>query len=100
MVAASLTLAAGSAVAATGATSGGTQAAGAAQVSTKAVQRARGIKAAGARGPQTRRVLKRFQRAHHIKPTGRVNPATLAALGLLGPQRNGSLAVATPTPDA
>ncbi len=63
-----------------GATARPTQAAP--KPTTKQIQKALGIKADGAFGPQTRRALKRFQRAHRLKVTGRPNAATLAALGL------------------
>jgi peptidoglycan hydrolase-like protein with peptidoglycan-binding domain len=49
---------------------------------TKQIQRALGIKADGAYGPQTRRAMKRFQRAHGLRVTGRPDEATLAALGI------------------
>ena len=49
---------------------------------TKQIQKALGIKADGAFGPQTKRALKRFQRAHGLKVTGRPTAETLAALGL------------------
>ena len=49
---------------------------------TKQIQRALGIKADGAYGPRTTRAMKRFQRAHGLKVTGRPNAETLAALGL------------------
>jgi len=49
---------------------------------TKQIQKALGIRADGAFGPQTKRALKRFQRAHGLKVTGRPNAETLAALGL------------------
>jgi peptidoglycan hydrolase-like protein with peptidoglycan-binding domain len=50
---------------------------------TKQIQKALGIKADGAYGPQTRRAMKRFQRAQGLKVTGRPNRATLIALGLI-----------------
>lgn len=87
---ASLTLAAGGAFAqGTGGTPAGT-------VSVSALQKALGISADGIVGPQTRRALKRFQRAHHLAITGRAGPDTLAALGLTDPNPTRSLA-ATPT---
>jgi peptidoglycan hydrolase-like protein with peptidoglycan-binding domain len=70
-----------------------------AKVSTKAVQRALGIKADGVMGPHTRRALKRFQHAHDLKVTGRPDASTLAALGLTTPQQNASFDAA-PSGDA
>jgi peptidoglycan hydrolase-like protein with peptidoglycan-binding domain len=43
-------------------------------------------------GPQTRRALKRFQRAHGLKADGIAGPATLAALGLAGTKHNSTFA--------
>ena len=77
---ASLTLAAGGALAAQGTPAGG--AAAAPRVSVKAIQRALGIPADGVAGPRTRRALKRFQRAHGLKADGVAGTATLFALGL------------------
>jgi peptidoglycan hydrolase-like protein with peptidoglycan-binding domain len=69
-----------------------------AKPSTKAIQRALGIKADGVMGPQTRRALKRYQRAHDLKVTGRADAATLASLGLTAPQQNANFdAVDAPT---
>jgi hypothetical protein len=76
---ASLTLAAGGALAQD--QSGGTTAATA---TVAQVQGALGIPADGIAGPQTRRALKRFQRAHGLTADGVAGPATLAALGLGG----------------
>jgi peptidoglycan hydrolase-like protein with peptidoglycan-binding domain len=59
-----------------------------AKPSVKAIQRALGIKADGAMGPQTKRALKRYQRAHDLKVTGHADTATLASLGLTAPQQN------------
>jgi peptidoglycan hydrolase-like protein with peptidoglycan-binding domain len=61
-----------------------------AKPSTKAIQRALGIKADGVMGPQTKRALKRYQRAHDLKVTGRADTATLASLGLTAPRQNAS----------
>src|SRR3954468_883442 len=47
-----------------------------------ALQQELGIPADGAYGPQTRRAVKRFQRAHRLDVDGIAGPATLAALGL------------------
>jgi peptidoglycan hydrolase-like protein with peptidoglycan-binding domain len=82
VLAASLTVAAGGALA-SGST-GGTAAATSATrgVSVKAVQRALGVTADGVIGPRTRRAIKRFQRTHGLTPDGIAGPATLAALGL------------------
>jgi soluble lytic murein transglycosylase-like protein len=83
VVAASLTVAAGGALAQGG--TGGTPAPTASKkVSVKAIQRALGIPADGIVGPQTRRAIKAFQRAHGLKVDGIAGPATLAALGLTG----------------
>jgi Transglycosylase-like domain/Putative peptidoglycan binding domain len=85
MLGASLTLAAGGAFAASGtggATPSTAPAAAAPAVSVAAVQQALGITADGVAGPQTRRALKRFQRANDLKATGVADADTLAALGL------------------
>jgi peptidoglycan hydrolase-like protein with peptidoglycan-binding domain len=83
-LAASLTVAAGGALA-QGSTTGGTPAPTTSQkVSVKAVQRALGIPADGVAGPQTRRAIKAFQRANGLTVDGIAGPATLAALGLTG----------------
>jgi peptidoglycan hydrolase-like protein with peptidoglycan-binding domain len=47
-----------------------------------AVQSALGIAADGIYGPQTRRAVRRFQRAHGLTVDGIAGPATLAALGI------------------
>jgi len=84
VLAASLTVAAGGALA-QGGTTGGTPAPATSQkVSVKAVQRALGIPADGIAGPQTRRAIKAFQRANGLTVDGIAGPATLAALGLTG----------------
>jgi peptidoglycan hydrolase-like protein with peptidoglycan-binding domain len=79
----SLTFAAGGAVAADKASTGGAsvQSAGS---SVAALQRKLGVTADGVYGPQTRRAVKRFQRAHGLTVDGIAGPATLAALGLKG----------------
>jgi Transglycosylase-like domain/Putative peptidoglycan binding domain len=83
VLAASLTVAAGGALAQGG--SGGTPAPTTSQkVSVKAIQRALGIPADGIAGPQTRRAVKAFQRANGLTVDGVAGPATLAALGLTG----------------
>jgi hypothetical protein len=51
-------------------------------ISVRAVQRAVGVTADGAYGPQTRRAVKRFQRRHGLEVDGVVGPQTAAALGL------------------
>ena len=81
---ASLTLAAGGAVAAdgTGGTSVDVAAVRSAGVSVAALQRALGIRADGIYGPRTRRAVRRFQRAHGLVVDGIAGPRTLAALGL------------------
>jgi peptidoglycan hydrolase-like protein with peptidoglycan-binding domain len=93
-IATSMTLIAGGAFAAEGTTTGGTTAAApvkAKKVTTKAIQKALGIRADGVMGPKTRRAIKRFQKAHGIKADGVAGPATLQALGLAGPTTNGAL---------
>jgi peptidoglycan hydrolase-like protein with peptidoglycan-binding domain len=90
VVALSLTVASGGALAAT---SGGAVAPGVAQI-----QGALGIPADGVMGPQTRRALKHFQRTHGLKADGKAGPATLTALGLGVTQQNRTVASATPTP--
>jgi hypothetical protein len=86
---ASLTLAAGGAVAADrsgGAASGSGSGAAvrAAGSSVAALQRALGIPADGIFGRQTRRAVRRFQRAHGLTVDGIAGPQTLGALGLSG----------------
>jgi hypothetical protein len=76
-----LALAAGGAYASDTA-GGATAPAASQQPTTTQIQRALGIRADGAYGPQTKRAMKRFQRAHGLKVTGRPNAETLAALGL------------------
>jgi peptidoglycan hydrolase-like protein with peptidoglycan-binding domain len=101
-IATSMTLTAPGAFAADGTTTGGTTAAApvkAKKVTTKAIQKALGIRADGAMGPKTRRALKRFQKAHGIKADGVAGPETLEALGLAGPT-NGSLDSASAPADA
>jgi hypothetical protein len=73
---ASLTLAAGGAVAQTTSSSS--------NGSVAAVQEALGIPADGIAGPQTRRAVKQFQRRNGLAVDGIVGPQTLAALGLSG----------------
>jgi hypothetical protein len=87
VVLASLTLAAGGAVAADrtgGSAAGSGSAVRAAGSSVAALQRALGVTADGAYGPQTRQAVKRFQRAHGLAVDGVAGPQTLAALGLSG----------------
>jgi hypothetical protein len=66
------------------------------KVSTRAIQKALGIKADGAMGPKTRRALKRFQKAHGLKADGVAGPATLQALGLAPAPDSRSLDSAAP----
>jgi len=47
-----------------------------------AAQQALGVAADGIIGPKTRRAIRRFQRRHGLRVTGRLNPRTLAALGV------------------
>jgi peptidoglycan hydrolase-like protein with peptidoglycan-binding domain len=85
VVLASLTLAAGGALAQDGPST--TSGAGSPQaVSVAAIQGALGIPADGIAGPQTRRALKRFQRAHGLQADGVAGPAPVAALGVGGSQ--------------
>jgi resuscitation-promoting factor RpfB len=80
---ASLSLAAGGAVASEG--GGGRSPAKvvrAAGSSVAALQQALGIPADGIYGPQTRRAVRRFQRANGLLVDGIAGPQTLAALGL------------------
>ncbi len=64
----------------------------------KQIQRALGVRADGVMGPQTRRAVRRFQRANDLRVTGRVDAATIAALGL---EQSGDRTLASaPTGDA
>jgi len=47
-----------------------------------AVQRAVGVPADGVDGPVTRRAVRRFQREHDLRATGRADAPTLAKLGI------------------
>jgi peptidoglycan hydrolase-like protein with peptidoglycan-binding domain len=47
-----------------------------------AAQQALGVAADGIIGPKTRRAIRRFQRRHGLRVTGRLNRRTLAALGV------------------
>ena len=76
---ASLTLAAGGAVAADTPPAKVVRSSGS---SVAAVQRALGIPADGIYGPQTRRAVRRFQRSQGLTVDGIAGPQTLAALGL------------------
>jgi hypothetical protein len=84
---ASLTLAAGGALAQDQSGGAATSTPAAAQTASVAqVQGALGVTADGIAGPLTRKALKRFQRAHGLTADGVAGPATLAALGLDGSQ--------------
>ncbi|HEX6022190.1 MAG TPA: transglycosylase family protein [Solirubrobacter sp.] len=48
----------------------------------KKIQRVLGVRADGIMGPQTRRAVRRFQRANGLRVTGRVDASTIVALGL------------------
>ena len=64
----------------------------------KKIQRALGVRADGVMGPQTRRAVRRFQRANSLRVTGRVDARTIDALGL---RQSGDRTLASaPTGDA
>jgi peptidoglycan hydrolase-like protein with peptidoglycan-binding domain len=98
---ASLTLAAGGALA-QDQTGGGSAAkpAAAKTASVAEIQGALGIAADGIAGPQTRSALKRFQRAHGLQADGVAGPETLAALGLDGSQDASGQLQSTPAAPA
>jgi peptidoglycan hydrolase-like protein with peptidoglycan-binding domain len=76
-------IAAPAAAAGSSASTGGAQAATTSKkVWVKRIQRALGVHADGIMGPQTRRAVRRFQRANGLRVTGRVSAATIDALGL------------------
>jgi hypothetical protein len=77
---ASLSLAAGGAMAAGG--TGGASSVRSAGSTVVELQTALGIPADGVYGPQTRRAVRRFQRANGLAVDGIAGPQTLAALGL------------------
>jgi peptidoglycan hydrolase-like protein with peptidoglycan-binding domain len=77
---ASLSVAAGGAMAAGGGT--GTQAVQSAGSSVSALQQALGIPADGIYGPQTRRAVRAFQARNGLVVDGIAGPQTLGALGL------------------
>ncbi len=82
VAAATLTFAAGGAVAHDRAsTSAAVRSAGS---SVSALQSALGIPADGIYGPQTRAAVRRYQRAHGLAVDGIAGPVTLASLGLSG----------------
>ena len=93
---ASLTIAAGGALA----QDGGSTPAKTASVAQ--IQSALGIPADGIAGPQTRRAVKRFQRSHGLTVDGIAGPDTIAALGLSGGGGARSLESSAPAsePDA
>ncbi|HEY7076776.1 MAG TPA: transglycosylase family protein [Solirubrobacteraceae bacterium] len=57
-----------------------------------AAQRALGVTADGIIGRHTRRAIRRFQRRHGLRVTGRLNRRTLAALGVTTRARTDSVA--------
>jgi hypothetical protein len=57
-----------------------------------AAQQALGVTADGIIGPQTRRAIRRFQRRHGLRVTGRLNSRTLAALGVSASARTDTVA--------
>jgi hypothetical protein len=79
---ASLSVAAGGALAAGGST--GTHAVQSAGSSVSALQQALGIPADGIYGPQTRRAVRAFQARNGLMVDGVAGPQTLGALGLSG----------------
>jgi len=82
VAAASLTFAAGGALAHDRASSSAAVAGAGSSVS--ALQSALGISADGVYGPQTRAAVRRYQRAHGLAVDGIAGPITLASLGLAG----------------
>jgi len=78
VLAASLTVMGGVAVAAPSATNQ----ASSSQTTVRAVQQALGVTVDGIYGPQTRRAVVRFQRANGLVADGIAGPQTLAALGI------------------
>jgi len=58
----------------------------------KSAQRALGVKADGAIGPQTRRATRSFQRKKKLEVDGVLGPQTLKALGVAGRKRSGQSA--------
>jgi Transglycosylase-like domain/Putative peptidoglycan binding domain len=89
---ASLTVAAGGAVAADRPPPSGAKVVRAAGSTVADVQRALGIPADGVYGPQTRRAVRRFQRANGLAVDGLAGPQTLRALGLT----TGAVSASTP----
>lgn len=67
---------------ATPSTGGASAGPGLSQDTISAVQTALGIPADGVIGPATRHAVKRFQRAHNLKPDGLLGTKTLSALGI------------------
>jgi hypothetical protein len=57
-----------------------------------AAQQALGVTADGIIGPKTRRAIRRFQRRHGLRVTGRLNARTLAALGVSASARTDTVA--------
>jgi putative intracellular protease/amidase len=90
---ASLTLAAGGAIAADRGGPPPGKVVRAAGSTVAAVQEALGITADGIYGPQTRRAVRRFQRANGLVVDGVAGPQTLAALGLASGAQSSTAAV-------
>jgi peptidoglycan hydrolase-like protein with peptidoglycan-binding domain len=95
---ASLSLAAGGAMAAggSGGAGSGARSVTSAGGSVVALQRALGLTADGVYGPQTRRAVRRFQRSHGLTVDGIAGPQTLAALGIDARASRTTKAAATP----
>ena len=67
---------------------GGSSTDGLSKQTIKAAQRALGVEADGAVGPQTRRATRRFQRKNKLEVDGVLGPQTLRALGVVVRERS------------